>query len=91
MKRLRRIYFRIYRLFMGHLPVGTLVRYLPPIGPEGFTWKTPDGPEYDAVGLVVGGWQKYKHPMPGILIKGSIVLFSGKSYDMEDWDLEVML
>ena len=90
MRHLRRVYLRLYALFKGHYPIGTLVRYHPVRSHSlGIDWLIP-GLKALNVGLVVGGWAKYKHPMPGNLTTGSIVLFDGKTYDMDEWEIEVI-
>lgn len=87
---LHRLYRWLYIRTKGHYPFGTLVRYRPPVGPTGFAWDFP-GLEYDSVGLVVGCWSSYRHPLPpDMLIKGSIVLINGKPHNLENWSLEVI-
>jgi hypothetical protein len=83
----RRFYRWLYVRIKGHLPLGTLVQFKPGIGFDGIYWKSPGDPRFHAIGLVIGGWAKYKHPIPS-LVYGSIVLFDGERYDMENWELE---
>jgi hypothetical protein len=78
---LRMVYRWLYVHVKGHLPTGTLVR---------FYWKSPGGTMINAVGLVIGMWSKYKHPIPGILVTGSVVLFDAARYDMDNWELEAI-
>lgn len=87
---LRKAYLWLYVRVKGHYPRGTLVRFRPGIGLDGIYWKSPGDPMINSIGMVVGGWSKYKHPMPGILVSGSIVLFDGARYDMDDFELEVI-
>jgi hypothetical protein len=40
---------------------------------------------------VIDSWKKCKHPMPpGVFATGSVVIFDGEQYDMENWELEVI-
>lgn len=86
----RRAYRWFYVRIRGHLPLGTLVQFKPYIGFDGIYWKSPGDPRIHAIGLVIDRWKKYKHPMPGILVTGSVVIFDGEQYDMENWELEVI-
>ena len=87
----RRFYRWLYVLAKGHYPVGTLARFKPGIGFDGIYWKSPGDPRFHAVGLVIDGWQKNVHPLPpGVLAKGSVVIFDGERYEMENWELEVI-
>ena len=88
MRLLRRIYLRLYILFKHHYPVGTLVRYHPTRSLSlGIDWLVPGLKAHD-IGVVVGAWDKFRSP--GFLAKGNLVLFDGKTYDMEEWELEVI-
>ena len=86
---IRRVYRWFYIHVKGHLPLGTLVQFKPGIGFDGIYWKSPGDPRFHAIGLVIGGWAKYKHPIPS-LVYGSVVLFDSEQYDMENWELEVI-
>lgn len=90
MRFLRRLYLRLYEQIKGHYPVGTLVRYCPPVGFDGIHWTLDGDPKYNDVGLVVGGWCRVRAPFPGALVKGSVVLFGGKTRNMENWDVKVI-
>jgi hypothetical protein len=85
----RRLYLWAYATVKGHYPIGSLVKFKPGIGFDGIYWKSPGDPRFHAIGMVIGGWAKYKHPMPS-LVYGSIVLFDGARYDMENFELEVI-
>ncbi len=87
---LRRVYRWFYVRVKGHYPIGTLVRYHPVRSHSlGIDWLVPGLKALD-VGLVVGGWAKYKHPMPGNLTKGNLVLFNGETYDMDEREIEAI-
>ena len=85
----RRFYRWLYVHVKGHYPIGTLTRFKPGIGFDGIYWKSPGDPRINAIGIVIGGWAKYKHPIPS-LVYGSIVLFDSARYDMENFELEVI-
>ena len=88
---LRRFYRWFYVLIKGHLPLGTLVRFKPGIGFDGIYWKSPGDPRFHAIGLVIDGWRKNVHPLPpGAFGRGSVVIFDGEQYDMENWAIEVI-
>ena len=88
---LRRMYLWLYVRVKGRYPLGTLVRFRPGIGLDGIYWKSPGDPMINSIGLVVDGWRKNVHPMPpSALVSGSVVLFDGARYDMEDFELEVI-
>ena len=89
MRILRWAYMQLHVFIKGHLPLGTLVQFKPGIGFDGIYWKSPGDPRFHAIGLVIGGWAKYKHPIPS-LVYGSVVLFDSEQYDMENWELEVI-
>jgi hypothetical protein len=87
----RRLYLWAYATVKGHYPIGSLVQFKPGIGFDGIYWKSPGDPMINAIGLVVDGWQKNVHPMPpGALARGSVVIFDGERYDMENFELEVI-
>jgi len=87
---LRRVYRWFYVRVKGHYPIGTLVRYHPVRSHSlGIDWLVPGLKALD-VGLVIGGWAKYNHPMSGHLATGSIVLFNGETYDMDEREIEVL-
>jgi hypothetical protein len=87
----RRLYLWAHETVKGHLPIGTLVRFKPGIGFDGIYWKSPGDPMINAIGLVVDGWRRNVHPLPpGVLAKGSVVIFDGARYDMENFELEVI-
>ena len=87
----RRFYRWLYVHVKGHLPFGTLVQFKPGIGLDGIYWKSPGDPMINAIGLVVDGWRKNVHPMPpGAFARGSVVIFDGERYDMENFELEVI-
>ena len=91
MRILRWAYMQLHVFIKGHLPPGTLVRFKPGIGLDGIYWKSPGDPMINSIGLVIDGWRKNVHPMPpGVLISGSVVLFDGERYDMENSELEVI-
>ncbi len=86
---LRRVYRWLYVHVKGHLPFGTLVQFKPGIGFDGIYWKSPGDPRFHAIGLVIDGWRKNVHPLPpGVFAEGSVVIFDGERYDMENWELE---
>ena len=79
----RRVYRWFYVRIKGHYPIGTLVRYHPVRSHSlGIDWLIPGLKALD-VGLVVGDWAKYKQT-------GSIVLIDGKTYDMDEREIEVL-
>jgi hypothetical protein len=87
----RRFYHWLYVRIKGHYPLGSLVRFKPGIGFDGIYWKSPGDPRFHAIGIVIGKWSKYKHPMPsGVISTGSVVIFDSEQYDMENWELEVI-
>jgi len=87
----RRFYRWLHVQIKGHYPVGTLTRFKPGIGFDGIYWKSPGDPRFHAIGLVIDGWRKNVHPMPpGAFARGSVVIFDGERYDMENWELEVI-
>jgi len=87
----RRFYRWLHVHVKGHYPVGTLTRFKPGIGFDGIYWKSPGDPRINAIGLVIDGWRKNVHPMPpGAFARGSVVIFDGERYDMENWELEVI-
>jgi hypothetical protein len=91
MRILRWAYMQLHVFIKGHLPLGTLVRFKPGIGLDGIYWKSPGDPMINSIGLVIDGWRKNVHPMPpGMLVSGSVVLFDGEQYDMENSELEVI-
>lgn len=91
MRILRWAYIQLHVFIKGHLPLGTLVRFKPGIGLDGIYWKSPGDPMINSIGLVIGGWKKWKHPMPpGVIVSGSVVLFDLEQYDMENSELEVI-
>jgi hypothetical protein len=91
MRILRWAYMQLHVFIKGHLPLGTLVRFKPGIGFDGIYWKSPGDPRFHAIGLVIDGWRKNVHPMPpDMLVSGSVVLFDGERYDMENSELEVI-
>jgi len=88
---IRRVYRWLYIHVKGHLPLGTLVQFKPGIGFDGIYWKSPGDPTINSIGLVIDGWRKNVHPMPpGAFARGSVVIFEGERYDMENWELEVI-
>jgi len=87
----RRVYRWFYIHIKGHLPSGTLVQFKPGIGFDGIYWKSPGDPRFHAIGLVIDGWRKNVHPLPpGVFAEGSVVIFDGERYDMENWELEAI-
>jgi hypothetical protein len=88
---LRRVYRWLYVRVKGHYPLGSLVKFKPGIGFDGIYWKSPGDPRFHAIGLVIDGWRKNVHPLPpGVINKGSVVLFDGARYEMFHWELEVI-
>ena len=91
MRLFRRLYLWAYATVKGHYPIGSLVKFKPGIGLDGIYWKSPGDPMINAIGLVVDGWRRNVHPLPpGVLAKGSVVIFDGSRYDMENFELEVI-
>ena len=91
MRLFRRLYLWAYATVKGHYPIGSLVQFKPGIGFDGIYWKSPGDPRFHAIGLVIDGWRKNVHPMPpGAFARGSVVIFDGERYDMENWELEVI-
>jgi hypothetical protein len=92
MRFLRRLYLRLYVLFKGHYPTGTLVQFKPRIGFDGkIYWRSSGVPRRNSIGVVIDGWRKNVHPMPtGVTNKGSVVLFDDVRYEMFHWELEVI-
>jgi len=88
----RRFYRWFYVHVKGHLPLGTLVQFKPRIGFDGnIYWRSSGDPRRNSIGLVIDGWRKNVHPLPpGVFFKGSVVLFDGARYEMENWELEVI-
>lgn len=87
----RKAYLWLYVRIRGHYPPGSLVQFKPGIGFDGIYWKSPGDPRFHAIGLVIDRWKKCKHPMPpGVFATGSVVIFDGEQYDMENWELEVI-
>jgi len=87
----RRFYRWLYVHVKGHLPFGTLVQFKPGIGFDGIYWRSSGDPRRNSIGMVIDGWSKNVHPLPpGVFFKGSVVLFDGARYEMENWELEVI-
>jgi len=87
-RRIRRIYLTLYRLIWGHLPPGTLVRYKAAPFDEYNIRKIGLSPPFEAVGVVIGGWQYWKHP--GYVQHGSVVVIGEGRHDLENRDLTVL-
>jgi hypothetical protein len=90
-----RLFIRIYRwLYVhvkGHYPLGSLVRFKPGIGFDGIYWKSSGDPTINSIGIVIDRWRRNVHPLPpGVFAKGSVVIFDGARYDMENFELEVL-
>ena len=86
-----RVYRWLYVRVKGHYPLGTLVQFKPRIGFDGIYWRSTGVPRRNSIGMVIDGWRKNVHPMPpGVYFKGSVVLFDGTRYEMENWELEVI-
>jgi hypothetical protein len=85
-----RVYRWLYVFIKGHLPLGTLVQFKPRIGFDGkIFWRSSGVPRRNSIGMVIDGWRKNVHPMPpGVINKGSVVLFDGARYEMFHWELE---
>ena len=92
MRFLRRLYLWAYETVQGHYPAGTLVQFQPRIGFDGRVyWRSSGVPERNSIGMVIDGWSKNVHPMPpGLINKGSVVLFDGARYEMFHWEIEVI-
>ena len=88
----RRLYLWAYETVKGHYPIGTLVQFQPRVGFDGkIYWRSSGVPRRSSIGMVIDGWRKNVHPMPpGVINKGSVVLFDGARYEMFHWELEVI-
>lgn len=85
----RRLRMWFYIRIMGHLPVGTLVRFKPKgIARDVLLNRFKNIPDFGAVGYVVGGWKYYRSP--GYTDFGTRVMFSDVIRDVYCWDLEVI-
>jgi hypothetical protein len=92
MRILRWAYMQLHVFIKGHLPLGTLVQFQPRVGFDGkIYWRSSGVPERNSIGMVIDGWSKNVHPMPpGVINKGSVVLFDCARYEMFNWELEVI-
>lgn len=86
MKLIRKVRLWFYLRIKGHLPPGTLVRFMPK--EVAWIWRVNYSLDPGAVGIVLGGWRYYRSP--GYTDFGTRVMFSEQIRDVYHWDLEVI-
>ena len=88
-RRFRNFYFWLYNIIKGHLPPGTLVRFSPrSLARDELLSKLGQNPGFDSVGIVIGGWRRFRSP--GYTDSGTRVMFGESTCDVYHWDLEVI-